>query len=215
MIFLVIFLVIILIVLGIIIYIKRTFKSIFGNSNIKQIINDLELENQNTPKTLFGLESVYLPQVKKDFPDLNINELKSLAEEKIIKCLSSTSAEAEENEKIKYFINERKNKDYSLVKVHKTTLNKYQNDLSVATIDFQTSLEYVYNGKKIQTRYETEFIHVLDLEKFNSNEMIVTINCPNCGAPIKNFKETFCEYCNCGIIDIVKKIWIFNNIREF
>ena len=41
------------------------------------------------------------------------------------------------------------------------------------------------------------------------------INCPNCGAPIKNLGDKICSYCGSGVIDILKRTWVLNKIREF
>ena len=36
------------------------------------------LKDQETPKSLSGLESLILPDLKKDFPEMNIDELKNI-----------------------------------------------------------------------------------------------------------------------------------------
>ena len=58
-------------------------KEFFGISDIKKAIQDLEIEAQETPKSLSGMETLMLPILKEDFPQLNINEMKSIVENKI------------------------------------------------------------------------------------------------------------------------------------
>lgn len=198
----------------------------FGTTDIKKAIKDLEYEAETTPKSLAGMEPVIKTRMKKDFPHLNLNELKSIAENKIIGCFKDIEEKnldkIYESEKIANFIRERveKNATYDSIKIHKTVINSYENRNNMATIKVRTSLEYIYSDsrkqqKKVQTRFETEFINIIDSSKLPEKQKGLSLNCPNCGAPIKNLQEKYCVYCNCGIIDIVKKVWTFNNIREF
>ena len=39
--------------------------------------------------------------------------------------------------------------------------------------------------------------------------------CSNCGAPITSIGEKYCNYCGSGIKEIVKRVWILNNISQF
>jgi endogenous inhibitor of DNA gyrase (YacG/DUF329 family) len=40
------------------------------------------------------------------------------------------------------------------------------------------------------------------------------VNCPNCGAPVKNLGQKFCEYCGTGITEVNIRSWKFDSIRE-
>ncbi|MCX7773779.1 MAG: zinc ribbon domain-containing protein, partial [Clostridia bacterium] len=81
----------------------------------------------------------------------------------------------------------------------------------------QSALEYVLskNAKKTKTqsRVETEFVFILEdkgLEAGNG----AGLNCPNCGAPVRNLGFKTCEYCGTGLVEIAKKVWTLNNIKE-
>ena len=228
--FLIVLLIIIAIIFSVYLIIKRKIKNFskefFGTSDIKKAIKDLEIEAQTTPKSLAGMESIVLPRIKEDFPHLNINELKSIAENKIMGCFTaideSNSYAHFETEKIENWVKDKieKNLKYDSVKIHKTIINTYEKRNKIATIKLRTALEYVCTdnkgiSKKVQPRFETEFIYIIDSSKIAESQKELSLNCPNCGAPIKNLQEKVCVYCNCGIIDIVKKVWTFNNIREF
>lgn len=223
-------LIIILIILITYLIIKKKIRDFsqefFGTPDIKKAIRDLEQEAENTPKSLAGMEPVIRPRLKNDFPQLNVNELKSISENKIMACFRDIEEKnldkIYESEKIANFIRERIEKDasYDSIKIHKTIINSYEKRNNIATIRVRTALEYKYSdrriqNKKIQTRFETEFIYIIDSSKIPEKQKGLSLNCPNCGAPIKNLQEKYCVYCNCGIIDIVKKVWTFNNIREF
>ena len=108
---------------------------------------------------------------------------------------------------------------YNHIKIHKTVVNNYEKNDSVATITLASSVEYFYKkdnepGKKKQVRFKCEYIYIIDSLKVG-NVKALGLNCPNCGAPIKTLGHKYCEYCNTGVIDIVKKNWIINNIKEY
>lgn len=210
--------------------IKNVWSSLFGNSSIKQVINQQNFDSSETPKSLFGMENSYLPLIKKDFPDLNINELKSMAENYIIEYLNSLESKKFEckyvSDKMNSFvtsaINDLENDtvSYNSIKVHNTVLSRYEKKDGIATIKFQTSIEYLYKKnndeyKKIQDRFSTEFIYIIDSEQVIDEANALGLNCPNCGAPVKSLGDKHCSYCGSGIKDIVKKTWILNNISQF
>lgn len=61
-------------------FIKKKLRDVsnryLGGSSLKEIIEEARLEDEEVPKSLASMESVYLDIIKKDFPDVNINELK-------------------------------------------------------------------------------------------------------------------------------------------
>lgn len=203
----------------------------FGTSDLKKAIELSEIENQNTPKSLSGMENVSLPLVERDFPTLNINELKSRAESSIINYLNMLEKKEYSNieyasENVKNYIisqindlSETDNVKYDSINIHRTILQKYEKKDNIATLYFQTGLEYMCNKnggtmKKVQYRFETEFIYIIDADKVNIKTKGIGLNCPNCGAPIKNIGNKCCDYCGSGVVDIVKRTWYLNNIRN-
>ena len=90
---LLIILIIILIIISIVVSkIKRFTERTYGISNLEQLeglIELSEIEEANTPKSITGMESIYLPKIEKDFPELNINELKRISEKFIIEYFES------------------------------------------------------------------------------------------------------------------------------
>lgn len=204
-------------------------KTAFGTEDFIKGIKSQELEVLSEAKTITGMEKLDLPKLKEDFKDLNINELKTESEKKIVKCLNAIESKKIENIKeeiLKVWINSRledlkdDNVNYDQIKFHKTILNRYEKNDAIATIKIHTALEYNYskNNKspqKVQTRFELEYIYIIDEDKISSHTKGIGLNCPNCGAPIKNLGSKSCDYCGSGVIDIVKRTWVLNNIKEF
>lgn len=214
------------------IYIKTKINKVLrthGLTSIKDVIEQAKIEDQEVPKSLSSMDSIYMDRILKDFPDININELKRVSEETILKSLNaieSKNSEVIKNGKIRAFVESQIEdlKDskisYSDIKIHKTVLGKYENDNMIATIYFSTALEYYMkkdNGinKKVQDRFRTEFIYVIDEDKVESTKRVLGINCPNCGAAIKTLKDKNCSYCGTKIVDLVKRVWSCNDISRY
>lgn len=208
--------------------IKNKIRKYFGKS-ILEIIHDAKIEDQELPKSLSSMDSIYLEQIKKDFPQLNINELKREAEKIILDSLNSIENKRIKNisnDKIRSFVKSQINDlkttkvNYDSIKIHKTVISKYENNNGIATIYFGTSLEYLYLKdnkleRKIQDRFKTEFIYVIDENIVPKDKKLVGINCPNCGAPIKDTKKEVCQYCQTKIISLPKRVWVCNDIIRY
>lgn len=228
----IVFILLIVTILGVFAYLKiRTRRFLddagFAGMSLGEVIQEAKLEDQEVPKSLSSMDSIYLENIKRDFPSININEIKSQAE-KII--LDSYNAIEKKNStglkgKIKSFtddlINDYKGKDvrFDNFKIHNTVVARYTNDRGVATITFGTSFEYnlVINGKSVKTqdRIKTEFIYVIDMDKVPADLKAFGINCPNCGSPIKNLGEKSCAYCGSAVKEIFGHLFTCNNIVRY
>ena len=223
-----------LIVLLIIFIIKKGkyfLQTYFDSSNLNEAIENSKLKEEETQKSISSMESIYRDKIMNDFPNLNLNELKSMAESNIYNVLDTIEKKdmnllKNKNERISSFVQNKiddlKDVDVNIdnIKIHKTALSKYDITDSIANIEIGTSLEYIYKegskeSKKIQTRFKQEFIYIIDSSKVAKSSKVLGINCPNCGAPVKNIGKKYCTYCNSGIEDIVKRVWVINNIKEY
>ena len=82
--------VIILILFVLVVYLIITYKiKKYFHKSIFEIISAAKKEDEQLPKSLSSMDSIYLEGIKKDFPDLNINELKRKAEQIILDSLSA------------------------------------------------------------------------------------------------------------------------------
>ena len=206
---------------------RKITKHYLGTTDIKKVLEKVKLENESTPKSLGSMDSIYLENLKHDFKDININELKRLAESVILEifnCLQTKdlSKLSTKNEKIIFYVknklNDFQDTNISNIKIHQTVLNKYEKEKGIATIYLATSFEYSKKEdgikKKIQKRIKTEYIYVIDSNQVKGSLKVLGLNCPNCGAPIRCLDKKVCSYCHTGIIDLVKKSFVLNDIYE-
>lgn len=209
-------------------FLKYKISNFFGTSNINKIIEDARLEDQEVPKSLSSMDSIYLEQIIRDFPGMNINELKRCSEKILIdvfKAIEKGNSSTIKEGKIKSFVDKKisenngKKIKYRNFKIHKTVVSKYENRNGVATIYFGLSFEYILDdgnsSVRTQDRAKIEYIYIIDVDKVDSNKKSLGINCPNCGAPIKSLGNKTCGYCQSGIIDLIKKSWVCNDLRLY
>lgn len=200
--------------------IERLSNTIFGTKNIINGFKEQEIEFANTPKSLSGMDTVLIPKINKDFPSINIEELKSIAENAIIlyyeslksgKLKNIPKATTKLKNKIYQDIEASKHIKYSNINIHRTVLNSYDNKKGLCKIILQSSLEYQKETKnkkeKVQDRINVELIYIYEESQGN-----ISLNCPNCGAPIKTLGIKDCPYCSSGIIEMLSKTWQIDDI---
>lgn len=200
----------------------------FGTKNLLEGINKQKIEFESNPKAIYGMDSLLSPEISKDFPCMNIDEMKRVAEENIISFLNSINEKnmadiPNISNKLKLELRDlinnasKENVGISNINIHKTVINKYNKTNGLCTLTFQTGLNYIKSAgsesNKIEDRINTEFIYIYDDKNVRLNEPI-SLNCPNCGAPIKGLGHKTCPYCNVGLIDLAPKIWKFNNLTR-
>ena len=191
------------------------------------MLKNAEMKDETLPKSLSSMDSIYLEQIKRDFPEINIKELKRSCEKEILNLLYSIEQKDVSNLKGKIkslaeslIEDNKKNKvEYNDIKIHNTVVSKYECKKGIATITFGCSFEYkkVINEttKKIQDRAKVEYIYIIDENQVSSNEKVLGINCPNCGAPLKSLGDKKCRYCTSPIAEIVKRVWNCNDITFY
>ncbi len=208
--------------------VKKALNS-HGISSLKEAFEKAQLEDEELPKSLSSMDSIYLEKIKEDFPDININELKRMSEKIILDSLNAIEKKTSQNiknAKIKAFVDSKiedlkgSTISYDSIKFHKTVVSKYENYNGIATIYFGSSLEYFYQKdnsikKKVQDRFKLEFIYIIDSSKVAADKKILGLNCPNCGSPIRSLRNRNCEYCGTKVIDLVKRVWTCNNIVRY
>jgi len=214
-------------ILYIIIKFKLFIKKNYGTSNISKFYEEYHTDNVNTPKSISSMEQIDIKDIHKDFPNLNINELKSNAEKAILNILLSIENKDENlvkgyHSKIRTYVKSKINDlgnnkvSYEDIKFHRTAINKYIKKSNTYTIIFVTTFEYNIKEKKntykIQSRIKTEYTYNKD--RTNKELYKLGLNCPNCGATITDEEHHKCEYCGATALDIELTPWQLNNIRE-
>ena len=199
----------------------------FAGMNLKQVIDEAKLEDQEVPKSLSSMDSVYLEQIKKDFPDIHINELKREAERIILDAFRGVEKKDSSmfKGKIKSFVDSMisdytgKSVSFDSMRIHNTVVSSYKKDGGIATIYFATSFEYQLNvdGKstKTQDRAKTEFIYVYDMNEVDKDKKVLGIHCPNCGSPITSLGQKGCSYCGQAILEFIGRVFTCNDIVRY
>ncbi len=173
---------------------KNTMNNLFGTDDLGQLIQAREDEVANTPKSVAGMTAVYAPSIQKDFPELNLAELKGIAEQHLKEHLS-------------------KKKSYAGIRIHRTEIKEYIKRSGTCVIIFQSGVQYLTGTKKVQARYNTHMMYVQDADAYGHADGFST-SCPHCGAAISDLGRKFCDYCGSEVIPINIHVWELHDIEE-
>lgn len=204
-------------------------------SNVK----DYEREEYSREKNVRGMTRLLEEEILRDFPDFNKDLIFSICESNLRKTLNTLEAQDDSSiiddpnfvylkKQIRAQIDDMKsnhvNEKYDNIEFYRHAISAYNKKNGKATIQISTTLSYYYitNRKdkksfsdiKKQTRYTSEFVYVYDETDFAENQVSFSVHCPNCGAPLKNLKTNFCEYCSTHIEKINAKIWKMTSYKE-
>ena len=167
-----------------------------------------ELQQEDQPKSLSGMTSIYLPQILRDFPEFNW-------EAKVQLFLEAQNVEAA-----------------GAVRIHRTVISRYQKYGGTASILCETAAEYwpqaenghvcggVYRKQepqkmtqvhKKQTVCAAELLYVYDPGLSGAAASVI---CPNCGAPVEKLGAKQCRYCGSVLHVSGIMAWTVQNVRE-
>lgn len=220
----------------------RSFsRQAFGTTDLLKGLKQVELEASTTPKSVAGMTSLYLPKIKKDFPEFQYDEMKVRAENVLTSYLLSVSGldasllseggqelRDELSMKISMLRSDRMKENYRNVKLHRTEIANYRKRNGRCIITFQSAVQYFYtktdaSGKLLegnaelytQAKYNVDVIYVQDrnlVEKETDHSL--GLNCPNCGAPLSMLGSKVCEYCGTPIVELNIYAWTFSNVER-
>ena len=173
---------------------KNTMSSLFGTDDLGQLIQTREEEVANTPKSVADMTAVYAPSIQKDFPELNLAELKGIAEQHLKDYLS-------------------KKKNFAGIRIHRTEIKEYIKRSGTCVIIFQSGVQYLTGTKKVQARYNTHMMYVQDADAYGHADGFST-SCPHCGAAISDLGRKFCDYCGSEVVPINIHVWELHDIEE-
>jgi len=194
----------------------------FPISQLDDIIRDVHLDEEDTPKSLSSMDSIYLKKIEKDFPNIDISKLKRKAETVLMDIYHSIEKGdiSMFNGKIKAFAEEEilNHNSISDLKIHNTVISRYYKNNNKATISFSIAYQYYLfkNGckKKIQDRVREEFVYSLELEE-KSSSSILDYHCPNCGSPFSSIDDDSCVYCGSKFYKLLNKIFICIDVVRY
>ncbi len=213
----------------------------FGTEDIREGLRQVEQEYASTPKSISAMTSLYLPKIKKDFPEFQYDEMKVRAENALTSYLlavdqMNVGGLKEGNRELKDKLEMRiqmlraagKKEHYGSIKIHRTEISDYKKRNGRCIITFQTALQYYHtlndeSGKILegsenmltQSKYNTDVIYIQDRNLVeDERDLSLGLNCPNCGAPVSGVGSKFCEYCGTPIVELNIYAWTFSSITE-
>jgi len=216
-------------------------KRFINRSGIGLIANALiEPTDNSTPRSLSNLTNTYSQIIERDFPELDVRQLLTSAENmlvKILNCIESCEVLSQDSEKclsknlvdkINNQIEDIKSKGekwfFDDIYVHKSAISDYNYRSGKRTIRIEIALQYCYSvssggvnqnkSKLDQYKYVVEAVYIQDVDKLGDNSM-KGHSCPNCGAPVKEVGDgKFCRYCGTGLMEVNVRIWTFDNYNR-
>ncbi len=239
----VILIVILVLVLTIRNKVRQFSREVFGTPSLSQGLQNQKEVLAETPRSVSSMTRIYLPQIMRDFPEFNLEEYTQKANTVLKDYLIAIANKAPlENSDanndlvnqveniVSDLNNQNKKQHFESIVIHDTQVTRYKKSNGSVEITFQSAIEYycyttdetgkITNGDKslkTQTAYDICLVYIQDADKVNEHNKgnsSVGLNCPNCGAPIKNVGKKFCEYCGTGVKEINIYSWKFNRINE-
>lgn len=222
--------------------VRHISRTIYGTESLLDGIKKQEEEFAQTPKSISGVTSLYLPQIHRDFPEFNYAEFKQLTQTQLKAILLSIDAgnlelmvdtDRDLCEQIKLMIEDNEQRNvrhcYEKITIHRTEITRYQKRSGVCQITLQSAVghvDYVLSKEGTlvsgnqnqlrQTRYNVDLIYVqdYDLAVEAKGDNAVGLTCPNCGAPVRTLGEKQCEYCGTAITEVNRNVWKLHAYEE-
>jgi len=216
---------------------RKISRAAFGTDSFIEGMKRQEEELSRIPKSVSGMTKLCLPRIQRDFPEFSFEEFKRKSENLLkaaltaverqdMAFLSGASPELKRQISLKIEDDKRQGlkRAYQGIRIHQTEIAKYEKTGGNCLITFQSAVEYKTAKwkegeerpelKRVQTRYDMEWIYIQDVEKLPEDRRSRAINCPNCGAPLTNLGAKFCEYCGSALEVISIRVWSMENIKE-
>jgi endogenous inhibitor of DNA gyrase (YacG/DUF329 family) len=188
------------------------------------------------PRALNGMDRIYLPQIAEDFPGLNIEQMRARAERLLlamfeavehqdISLLPSCGAAYRDQVATQASDLKRSGRVQKIddARILRTVISAYQRDPSMAEIVFQSAVEAKFmiadaDGRVLegdaqgttQLRFEQAMVYVQNPQLYEQKTgKTFARNCPNCGAPVREYGAQSCPYCGSEVNLINTRVWEF------
>lgn len=174
--------------------------SAMGAKSILDGLEQIQKDNSERPKSLNGMNDIYLPRIERDFPDFNLDQFIQKANSDLIKTLNAIESQDVDSlkgivsvsffEKAKNIVDDLKSQNivqkYDDIRIHKTVLSRYRKEPGHCLITLQSSVEFFdyrmrdekvidgSNSLKSQVRYEVDMINIQDLNKIQLHSSTYT-----------------------------------------
>lgn len=220
---------------------REISQAAFGTDSLIEGWKQTEVKIANTPKSVSAATSLYLPQIMKDFPEFNYNDMRIRAENVLVSYLRAidegdahvlTEGSWELRDALRLRLGELKNQEqteqFDDIKVHRTEIARYEKRQGRCTIVFQSAVQYrhalldaegnVIKGNKDtleQSRYNVKLVYIQDEDKVaDDRDRADSLHCPNCGAPVTNLGAKSCAYCGSALEPYNIRVWAFHKVSE-
>lgn len=221
---------VILLVLGV--TISRVMRSVRRNiGDVSQLIESAKSHQRamnsarsGITQSLQSMESVVMPQIKADFPELNIEAMRSQ--------VSNDLKSFFENERRPYeALSERVRRYYEWwqgfiaqnpvpasvdgLSVDRVVIKDYNREPNRRRIVWQAGF-YFSDAQISRDTARVDVIYTYDLKTLSPDGELVTagLNCPNCGAPATNVGEKRCAFCHTPLNANWDLIWKLSSVQS-
>lgn len=221
--------------------VREFSRSVLGTDSVQEGFQKIQQEYAETPKSVSAMTSLCLPNIMKDFPDFQYDEMKERAENVLQSYLLSITnknpsylkeGNQELKDKLSMYVSALENKGltehFDNIKIHRTEIAQYRKADGRCIVTFQSSIQYyhyitdstgtVQEGNQtifFQSKYSIDLIYIQDRNIVeNELDLALGVNCPNCGAPVSGLGAKFCEYCGTPIIELNIHAWSFSDVNE-
>ena len=180
--------VLVMVIVGVAVYqnIRRYCRQFFGMDDLMEIMDAVNEEEENRPRSLNGCDRMLLPDILRDFPDFDVTMAKTYTKEYLRKEL----------------------KEHEPIEIYNVVIARYLPSAVQKTIIFQAAVSYRENGRTQQKRYDISYSYLND-----SGDKMVAANCPNCGA-VLGYGQTVCTYCGSRVVNVMGNTWKFTELKE-
>ena len=165
-------------------------------------------------KTVFGATSIYLPLVRRDFPDFHNSDAVAAVKTLVCEFLAIRYEGRQSFEKsivsegLIAMIDRQPGHTVNDESVHQVAMSNYVKSLECATITYQASVGYLLDGNRVEERYAVEYTMSLR-DEYGEKKALV---CPQCGGAYTSTSQKFCAFCGSGIVRDTVKSWRFTSI---
>lgn len=216
---------------------RQVSRAAFGTDSLVEGLKRQEEILADTPKSVSGMTKLCLPRIEKDFPEFSYQEFLQRSENQLKEALAAvetqdlacvSGASPELKKQLGLWIEDDRRQgireQFQDIRIHQTAISRYEKKAGCCVVTFQSAVEYRYarwkederrpSPERLQSRYNMEWVYVQDVEKLPKAVGAVGVNCPNCGAPLKNLGAKFCEYCGSALETLNIRVWSLNHIEE-
>lgn len=226
--------------------VRRFNKELFGVEKIpmSEAVAGLKegIDDEHTrPKSVSAMTSMLLPQIVRDFPSFDYDEMKARALNLLNSYLLAIDkghayeleyGTAELKDALEDYISittcQKQTEHVKAIKIHRMEISNYTKNAGRCVITFQAAVESIHykmdENKEIvwgsdklkeQSKYDIDLVYIQDRDLVdNTHEDGLAINCPNCGAPIKTLGAKVCEYCGSPVIEFNIHAWWFTRVTR-